>query len=190
MSMAEQLSEVMLEAYEEPQDEEQRARFRIQNEDMANWAVQKIAKERAAYREAQAVAEEQTQRIDTWLAGKKAELERAEGFFGGLLAAYYLPVYEESDEHRKTFKLPAGAVQIRKQQPEYVRDDARLLKWLKRNKLRGYIEKVEKPKWGELKKRLRQAGERVVDENGEVVDGVLVVERGLKVNVATDEGEV
>jgi len=184
MSMAE-LENVLLEAFEEPQQPEERERFRLTDENMANWALRKVAKARAEYEEAAKVAEAEIKRIDDWLNGRKRDLEHAEEFFTGLLTAYYLPQHME-DPQRKTFKLPAGAFQVRQQQPEYQRDDAALVRWLEEHVMPDYLELVKKPKWGELKKIIETKG-GVATVAGEVVDGITVVPRGLKFTVATEE---
>lgn len=194
MNMAEQLSEVMLEAYAAPEDEEQRQQFRITDESMADWAVRKIAKARQEFAEAEKAADEQIQRIGDWLARKKRDMERTEEFFGGLLRAYYQPQHEADPKRRKTFRLPSGQVQFRAQQPEYKRDDEQLLKWLKANGRESYIVTKESPAWGELKKILKQHGEHMIDtESGEIVEGIFVIERptAIKIVTATEtEGEV
>ncbi len=187
MSMAE-LENVLLEAFEEPQQSEERERFRLTDENMANWALRKVAKARAEYEEAAKVAEAEVKRIDDWLNSRKRDLERTEEFFGGLLTGYYLPQHMENPR-QKTFKLPAGQVQIRAQQPDYVRDEAKLIAWLKGNDMAGYVEIVEKVRWGDLKKQLKQLGDKMLSPDGEVVDGILVVDRGLKVNIVTASGE-
>lgn len=187
MSMAE-LENVLLEAFEEPQQSEERERFRLTDENMANWALRKVAKARAEYEEAAKVAEAEVKRIDDWLNSRKRDLERTEEFFGGLLTGYYLPQHMENPR-QKTFKLPAGQVQIRAQQPDYVRDEAKLIAWLKGNDMAGYVEIVEKLRWGDLKKQLKQLGDKMLSPDGEVVDGILVVDRGLKVNIVTASSE-
>jgi len=187
MSMAE-LDNVLLEAYHEPEQEEERERFCLTDENMANWALRKIAKARAEYEEAAQVAEAEVKRIDDWLEGRKRELEHTEEFFGGLLAAYYLPQHMDNPR-QKTFKLPAGQVQIRKQQPDYVRDDEALLAWLKGNDMAEFVQTIEKIKWSELKKTLKQNGDSMISADGEIVEGIRVVEKGLKVNIVTASKE-
>lgn len=181
------LDDYLLDAYDEPQEQEEREQFRIKNDDEANWAMRKIAKARKEFAEAERQAERERERIDAWLAGKRKAKERDEEFFVGLLTAYYLPQHMD-DPKRKTFKLPAGAFQVRQQQPEFQRDDAALVQWLESHVMPDYLEVVKKPKWGELKKATEAHGDRLVlASTGEIVDGVLVVPRGLKFTVATEE---
>ena len=179
------LDDYLLDAYKEPQEQEEREQFRIKNDDEANWAMRKIAKARKEFAEAEQQAERERERIDAWLDGKRKAKERDEEFFTGLLTAYYLPQHME-DPRKKTFKLPAGAFQVRAQQPEYQRDDAALVQWLESHVMPDYLEVVKRPKWGELKKIIETKG-GVATVAGEVVDGITVVPRGLKFTVATEE---
>lgn len=186
MTLADELDGLMDQAYTEPQDEEQRQAFYLADDGMAEWALRKIARARQALDEANDVADAQVAKIDEWLGRKKRDLAQAEEFFGGLLRAYYLPQHEADPKRKKTFRLPSGQVQFRAQQPEYVRDDAELLKWLKRNKRRNLIEKIERPKWAELKKELTPHGDYMIDANGEVVAGIQVIERPTAVRIVTN----
>lgn len=185
MTLADELNGMMDEAYTVPQDDDAKQAFRLTDDGMAEWALRKIARARAEFAEAEKAADEQIQRIEDWRERKGKDLQRTEEFFGGLLRCYYYPQHESDPKRRKTFHLPSGQVQFRVQQPEYVRDDEALLKWLKRNKRRAYIEKVEKPKWAELKKALTPHGDYMIDENGEVVAGIQVIERPTAIRIVT-----
>lgn len=185
MTLAEELDGLMDGAYPEPQDEETRQAFRLTDDGMAEWAMRKIVRARRALDEANDVADAQVAKIDEWLSRKKRDLAQAEEFFGNLLRGYYLPQHEEDPKRRKTFRLPSGQVQFRAQQPEFVRDDIMLLKWLKKTKRRAYIEKIERPKWGELKKALTPHGDYMIDEHGEVVAGIQVIERPTAIRIVT-----
>lgn len=170
-----------------PEDEqysETQERFRITTDDQADWALRKIAQVRRKEAEAAELARVQIERINTWLAGEREKAQRTENFFSGLLVAYYGPKHEK-DPKTKTYKLPAGAVQFRAQQPEFARDDATLLGWLKERKMTDLIEVKESPKWGDLKKQcvVATGGQVVFKDTGEVVRGVVATERPEKVTV-------
>lgn len=184
MSVSE-LDKLLLDTYEEPQEEAEREQFSVRDEDMANWAVRKIAAARANFAEAERLAATERERIDTYLSSKRKDLERTEEFFSGLLTRYYLPQHEANPK-QKTFKLPAGQVQFRAQQPDYERDDERLVSWLEANDKMDFVQIKKSARWGELKKALTQHGERMIDpESGQIVDGILVVPKGLKVSIVT-----
>jgi len=181
-----ELDDLLLGEYEEPQQEEARATMFLKDESWCDWAIRKISKAREDYATAEKLAQAQVERIQAWLDGKRREKEHTEQFFEGKLAEFYLPIYEANKGRKKSFKLPSGQVQFRAQQPEYKRDDEQLLKWLKANDREAYIVVKESPAWGDLKKNLRQHGEHMIDpESGEVVDGILVVERPVAIRIVT-----
>ena len=62
--------------------------------------------------------------------------------------------------------------------PEFTKDDDALLEFLKANHLDDYVQVKETPLWGELKKVVKVVGNVVIAEDGQIVDGVKVQERG------------
>lgn len=165
--------------------EEQRGQFIIDDDQKANWALRKIRQlqeKRVANIE---LAENEIERINTWLKEVNGDLEQSIDYFTGLLEGYHRQVLEQ-DPKAKTIKLPYGKLKMRAQQPEFIRDNDKLLAWLESKGTIGkaYIKITKSPHWGKLKERLRIAGDRMVDpETGEVVPGVEVVERGPKFSV-------
>lgn len=163
--------------------EEQRGQFIIDDDQKANWALRKIRQlqeKRVANIE---LAENEIERINMWLDDINSELEQSIDFFTGLLEQYHRRIFEQ-DPKAKTIKLPYGKLKMRNQQPEYRRDDEKLLSWLKQTGKTDYIVVKESPAWAQLKKTLQVAGNALVDpETGEVAEGVEVVERGPKFSV-------
>lgn len=194
--MAQPLEDVLLGAYKAPDeipetDEEQaplRERFRIASDDQANWAVRKIAQARRDLAKAETLAEAEIARVTAWLDGQRKDAMRTVGFFESLLREYYLPRFA-SDPRLRTIKLPAGKVQVRAQQPEFQRDEAALLAWLKKREMMDYIERIERPRWGELKQHVRVAenGLCIDAVTGEIVDGVTAIPRPPAFRVVTEE---
>jgi hypothetical protein len=68
-------------------------------------------------------------------------------------------------------------LKLKFQPPEYKRNDELLLKWLKDNQMAEFIKVEEKPNWGEIKKKVIISGEKAITEDGQIVEGVEVVER-------------
>lgn len=87
-----------------------------------------------------------------------------------------LEVYQR-EEGIKTIKTPFGSSKLKKQQPEYRRDNVVLLEYAKDHELVKVKEEVD---WAALKKKLKVVGDKAVDENGEIVPGVVVIEREPK----------
>lgn len=188
------LEEYLLESYEAPEDldDTENQRFRIQDDNQADWALRKIARARQDMKEAEETAAMEIEKINRWLDGQRDESLRTERFFTALLQEYYEPRFMTNPD-KKTYKLPSGKVQRRTQQPQFDRDNEALLAWLKQREMTDYIEVKETPKWGELKQQVQVVGEHVVIKDGplkgEIVDGVEVVHRPPIFRVVTTEGD-
>lgn len=188
------LEEYLLESYEAPEDlaDTENQRFRIQDDNQADWALRKIARARQDMKEAEETAAMEIEKINRWLDGQRDESLRTELFFTVLLQEYYEPRFMTNPD-KKTYKLPSGKVQRRTQQPQFDRDNEALLAWLKQREMTDYIEVKETPKWGELKQQVQVVGEHVVIKDGplkgEIVDGVEVVHRPPTFRVVTTEGD-
>jgi hypothetical protein len=87
-----------------------------------------------------------------------------------------------ADPSVKSIRTPWGEVSSREQQPDYQRDEGVLLGWASVNAaVRYHAETVVD--WELLKKRCHVTGDHLVTPEGEIVPGVTVVERPLKVTV-------
>ena len=188
------LEEYLLESYEAPEDlaDTENQRFRIQDDNQADWALRKIARARQDLKEAEETAAMEIEKINRWLDGQRDESLRTELFFTVLLQEYYEPRFMTNPD-KKTYKLPSGKVQRRTQQPLFDRDNEALLAWLKQRGMTDYVEVKETPKWGELKQQVQVVGEHVVIKDGplkgEIIDGVEVVHRPPIFRVVTTEGD-
>lgn len=87
--------------------------FKVTDLASAEWAMKKLAKHRARFAESKALAEAEHDRTQAWLAGEQNELDRVEEFFGGMLEHWHRQILE-TDERRKTIRLPSGELKARK----------------------------------------------------------------------------
>lgn len=163
--------------------EEQKERFKVTDKDSANWCLRKIRALKAEIEENKRIAEAEIQRIQDWLNEVTEPLERSIQYFESLLIEYHMNIYAE-DPKKKTIKLPHGTLKARAQQPDFQRDEEKLLQWLKDSGMTDFIKIIEKPEWGALKKNVEVAGDRVVHrDTGLIVEGVTVQERPPKFSV-------
>jgi len=149
---------------------EEREGFTIDNDSAADWALRKIAAartERDRLKAHFAIQEEIADR----------RVEEAEQRFMPMLEQYFEQVPRHETKTKASYALPSGKLVRKMQGPEYVRDDEKLLAWLKKIGKTGYIKITERPAWGDFKPYTKVVGDRVADSNGEIVDGVQVVER-------------
>ena len=110
----------------------------------------------------------------------KADSEYKLGLIDRALRAYF-----NSKPHQKTktteyIKLPNGKLVLKKQDPEFKRDEAKVIEWLKKNNGTAYIKVTESLDWAQLKKDTSVLKDKIVTVDGEIVPGVEVVERDAK----------
>lgn len=154
---------------DQPKDD----KWQIDNEKDADWALRKIRQAQARIAEVEEFAQKRIEEIEAWASNITVVEQRTIERFTALLEMYHRKVYE-GDPRAKTIKLPAGQLQLRQAQPQYVRDDQSLVAWLK-ERYPELVKVVESPNWAEAKKRFIVNGSRLVDPNtGEIVEGVEV----------------
>ena len=156
-----------------PEDNEQRERFKIESKDQAAWALRKMSRIKAEIEENNKVAQAEIERITAWRDEENEKLERSISFFESLLHEFFLS-QRESDPKLKTMKLPHGTLKMRKQQPQYEYDEAQLLPWAKENLPEAVIVKESVAK---------NSVKKYIQETGEVVPGVTIIERPEKFSV-------
>jgi phage host-nuclease inhibitor protein Gam len=168
------------------QTQETREAFVIQTKEQASWVLRKLAKIRKEMAENQAVAEAEIKRTKKPLEEVNGSLEKEAEYFANLLQVYHRTVLEENPK-AKTIKLPFGTLKARQQQPEYVRDEEKLLAWTKQNRPDA-VKVKESVDWTKLKETISNVVDGLaITEDGEVIEGVKVVERGVKFTVEVDE---
>jgi phage host-nuclease inhibitor protein Gam len=152
--------------------------FRIADDDTADWAVRKIAEERAELARMKAMADEQIARIMEKVAAAEKRCESGTTYLTGKLAEYFNTVPHKATKTQETYRLLSGVLKMKRGGVSMKQDDERLLEHLKATGASDMITTTEKPKWGEFKKRLQIVGDTVVDtQTGEIVDGVEVIEK-------------
>ncbi len=108
------------------------------------------------------------------------------------LKTYYYGLPNESKEETKTlvfYKLQGGRLLERKQEPEYIRDEAKLIEWARKVDREGYIKEKTTFSfdWINLKKNIIISNNEVLlADSTEKVEGVTVKEREPKFEVEVD----
>lgn len=143
------------------------ARFVVDSDDKANWALRKLAKLARWATEDMELAQQEIDRITAWLEERQRQLSREASYFEGLLAEYHRGILA-TDPKRKTIKLPAGQLTARDAAANvHVEDPEAFVKWCKDNKRPDLLRtKVEVD---------RAALKQTVLKDGEAIPGVEVV---------------
>ena len=93
------------------------------------------------------------------------------------LRHYFETVPHKQTKTQESYALPSGKLVVKQQEPEYSRDDERIIEWLKENGGERYVKVRESLDWAALKKTLTVLDGIAADENGEVIPGIAVTER-------------
>lgn len=150
--------------------------FSIKTDESAEWALSKIREEQTESQRLISACESQISFYQDRIKREKDRVERETGNLKSLLFDYFQTVPRKSSKTQETYSLPSGKLKLKYPQPEYKRDDATLIKWLKERNMTDYIKTKEEPQWGELKKATKIAGDKACID-GEIIDGIEIVER-------------
>ena len=114
--------------------------------------------------------EEQIRKVKEDAQFKITVIERA-------LFAFFQTVEHHKTKTQESWSIPAGKLIMKKQAPEFKRDDKTVIDWLKANKGEQYVKTVESLDWANLKKDTTVVGSSIVNSDGEIIPGVEVIER-------------
>lgn len=161
------------------QDEEApRPAWRITDDSCADWAVQKIAEEKAELNRIKELADAQIQKIEEKVAAAERRFQNGTSFLTGKLAEYFRTVPHKETKTKHSYRLLSGTLSMKLGGPQLKQDDDKLVEYLKASGNTELIKTEEKPMWGDFKKRLKIMGGSVVDTTtGEIVDGVQIIEK-------------
>lgn len=163
-----------------------RERFEVDNDMKAEWVLTKIRHIRAEQNKENAELTRQMQFYKDQMDANDKKADEEVAFFESMLIPYFADRmdngFTKATKTQTTYKLPTGKMVLKKQAPEYTRDNVILLPWLKEN-LPELVKVEESPNWAELKKAVTVVGDTVVTKDGEVVPGVKVTEREDKFEV-------
>lgn len=162
--------------------------FEVTDLNTADWCVRKIAKAQADIDQIDELAKQRIDQIKAWQEKSVQEHTNTIAFFEALLEPY---AKQQITGKKKSMKLPTGTFGFKAQQPDFIKDDEKLLAWADEN-AKEYIKIKKEVEWGELKKACTVAkmpeitpfGKMektvLISPDGQVIDSVTVVERGDK----------
>jgi len=150
----------------------------IADDKTADWAVRRIAEERAELARIKELAEAEIAQIEEKLQIAEKRCENGTRFLTAKLAEYFHTVPHRSTKTKESYRLLSGTLTMKKGGLQMEKNDEALIGYLKQSGNEELIQITEKPRWGEYKKRLQIVDGAVVDtETGDMVQGVSVVEK-------------
>ena len=152
----------------------EKERFVIHNDQMAEWALGKIAQANADLRKWESFYKEKLEAV-------RKEAEGTISYMSALLQEYF-----DTQERRVTrsgiekYSLPSGELVRKPGGIDYKRDEAALLAWCKAN-LPAAVKVTEKAGWSEVKAYIK--------ETGEIPEGVEPYQTEAAFTVSVKEGK-
>lgn len=144
--------------------------FRVDDDQKAEWCLQKIREANEEKERWFAFYDEQKRKV-------AETCDLTVNNMTEMLRSFFDSVPHKATKTQESYSLPSGKLVVKQQEPEYERDDESVLAWLKDNSGEKYIKVKESLDWAGLKKTLTVCGETVADENGEVIPGIKAIER-------------
>ena len=151
--------------------------FKIDNDQKAEWALAKIREEQAEAQRIMNVCRSMIMHYEQQLKKAEEDLEKKTAYLKSQLEQYFDSVEKRRTKTQEVYKLPSGTLRRKYPGPQFKRDDDALVKWLKERNMKDYIKVKETADWANLKKAIQVVGNKAVDDNGEVVEGITVVDR-------------
>lgn len=157
-----------------PVPAESREHWKPENDDQANWCLEKISEAKMEIMDARAFYEAKKRQLDQWLENTIAPYNRDCEHFEALLAGYA----EEAlaGKKKRTISLPGGKLGFRKVPAKIDRDEAALLTFAETS-APEFIKVKKSVDWAALKKTCKADGDHMVTADGEIVSGVTVTEQ-------------
>lgn len=159
-----------IDEYVDGQPVSQEHGFVVDDDQKAEWCIRKITEAKKEMMDWIEFYVAQTDKV-------KDRCQRRIQFFEAMLEQYFRTVPHKQTKTQESYQLPSGKLVVKKQQPEYIREDDRITEWLDQSGLDYLIERT--PKWGDMKKclGLQVVGDQVVTADGEIIPGLAAVER-------------
>lgn len=154
--------------------------WKIKNDEDAEWIIEKTNEDLIEINRFKLSLEEKMNNLKEKLKTLKNEEESIKERRNSYLIEYFATIDDQYKKKTKTmekYRLPSGEIIKKYPKPEFKRDNEKLLSWIKDNKMDDYVEVKETPKWGELKKITKTINGQVVTEDGEIIEGIEVIER-------------
>lgn len=151
--------------------EQEEQSFVVDDDQKAEWCLNKIREAEADKAFWKDFYEQQYQKV---CASADAKIERMKYF----LEKYFWTLPHKETKTQSSYALPSGKLVVKRQGPEYERNDDEIIDWMAEHGDELHFIKVKQSvDWAEFKKVLTQVGENMVTEDGEVVPGIKVVDR-------------
>ena len=149
--------------------------FRITDDLLADWAVEKINAARAERDRLVSLVQEKMEQLEEKRKLYIVDFEDNTSYLRTKLMDYFMTVKTQDTKTMKKYKLVSGTLVLKKQQSVYERDEGALLAWAETT-VPELVKVKKEVSWADLKKQADVSGDNLLLD-GEIIPGVTVVER-------------
>lgn len=156
------------------ESEEFGATWFIENDAMADWAMEKIAERNKETDRLICLAKAKIRELEDTIVNLGLKRDRENAYLTERLREYFDGVVDKKiTATQESYKLLAGTIRRKYKSEKMVKNDDALVQYLHSSGQVEFIKTEEKPAWAEFKKNLEIVDGKVVDKSsGEVVDAV------------------
>ena len=154
---------------------EESGEFRITDDLMADWAIEKINAARAERDRLVSLVQEKMEQLQEKRQLYIVNFEENTSYLRAKLMDYFMTVKTQDTKTMKKYKLVSGTLVLKRQQPLYERDEAALLTWAETT-VPELVKVKKEVSWADLKKQADVSGDKLMLD-GEIIPGVTVIER-------------
>ena len=175
--------------FDEAQREELEVReeFVIDNDLKAEWAIKKLAEVEQEHDRLIAVCEQQINEYELKIEQYKQSKDSGTSYFKTQLFSYMQTCKTKATKTMHSYQLASGQLKYTLPKNDFAKDEEKLIEWVKNNKSE-LIKTKESVDWATLKKQIKivESDDKlnVITEDGEVVEGISVVEKQGKFDVS------
>lgn len=148
--------------------------FVVDTDLKAEWCVKKLAEEKQEMERIVKLCESMANEYKRAMQEVQERYQDKVRYFKGILAEYFDTVQTKATKTQATYKLPSATLKRKLGGLEYIRDDEKLVSWLKENGKNELIKVKEEAMWSELKKELIFKDGKAITADGEVVEAIKV----------------
>jgi len=155
---------------------ESQERWTCKNDIDAEWILSVIKKEKEDKDRLISVCEEMIRQYKEKIEQYKEKYDKSTSYLTSQLMEYFDTVDKKKTKTKESYTLPSGKLIRKKVAPEIKRDEEKLTEWVESNCV-DYLKIKKQIDWAELKKTLTQKDNCMITKDGEIVEGVTLVER-------------
>lgn len=156
--------------------------FVIDNDELADWAINKIKEEREECDRLLGIGQKKIDELTEQMKAVKEKYANKAAYLESLLSKYFDTVPHKKTETQESYQLFSGSLVLKNPYVSIKAPDEKSTEFIEyvRTHAPEYIRTTETVSWGEYKKTLKLSDDVIVDENGEIVEGLVCEETPAK----------